>query len=82
MVWPSEVLQVKAYDAAGMTVISMKLEQAASLDDNGSGRLGAVPITAIPQLSPQLPFTKCAARALNMTVVNFMLAKIQIMTIL
>jgi hypothetical protein len=72
---------VTTYDTAGMTVISMKLEQSANRDDNGIGRLPAVPIIALPQLSPQLPCTNCTARALRMMVVNFMLAKVQRMKI-
>jgi hypothetical protein len=79
--WLSEVLRLETYDAAGRTVISMKLAQSASRDDNGIGRLAAVPIIALPQLSPQLPCTSCAARALRRTVANFMLAKVQRMKI-
>ena len=79
--WLSEVLREETYNAAGTTVISMKLAQSASRDDNGIGRLVAVPKIALPQLSPQLQCTSCAVRALRMTAVNFMLAKVQKMKI-
>lgn len=71
-----------------MTVISMKLAQSASRDDNTGTRLAAVPVIALLQLSPAqarfpslLEDTSLAVRIPTMIVVNFMLVEAQRMEI-